>query len=188
MTRAEFLTRLKRGLAGMPASAIADIVADYEAHFADGLDAGRTEADVAAGLGDPERLAREQRAEQGVKRWEEAKNPSAAAGAIFAIVGLGAIDILFLLPLLMGVLGTLFAFFIGAIGIFVGGGVVAAVGPFAGQPGGPATAFLLGIGLMAAATALAAVTTLLTIWLVNGLVWFGRLHYRLLKPAIETQV
>ncbi|EJL36737.1 putative membrane protein [Caulobacter sp. AP07] len=188
MTRAEFLTRLKRGLAGMPASAITDIVADYEAHFADGLAAGRTEADVAAALGEPERLAREQRAEQGVKRWEEAKNPSAAAGAIFAIVGLGAIDILFLLPLLMGVLGTLFACFMAAIGIFVAGGVVTAVGPFAGQPGGPAVAFLLGIGLMATATALAAVTTLLSIWLVNGLVWFGRLHYRLLKPAIETQV
>jgi uncharacterized membrane protein len=49
-------------------------------------------------------------------------------------------------------------------------------------------AFLLGIGLMAGATALAAVTTLLTVGLVNGLIWYGRLHYRLLKPAIETQV
>ena len=188
MTRAEFLIRLKRGLAGLPASAIADIVADYEAHFADAQEAGRSEAEVAAALGEPERLAREQRAEIGVKRWEEVKNPSAAAGAIFAILGLGAIDILFLLPLLMGVLGTLFAFFMAAIGIFVGGGFVATVGPFAGPPGGPAVGFLIGIGLMAAATALAAVTTLLTIWLVNGLVWYGRLHYRLLKPAIETQV
>jgi uncharacterized membrane protein len=80
------------------------------------------------------------------------------------------------------------AFFMAAIGIFVAGGAVTTIGPFAGQPGGPAVAFLLGIGLMAAATALAAVTGLLTIWLVNGLVWFGRLHYRLLKPAIETQV
>ncbi|CAN5116210.1 DUF1700 domain-containing protein [soil metagenome] len=188
MTRAEFLTRLKRGLAGLPASAIADIVADYEAHFADAQVAGRSEAEVAAALGEPERLAREQRAEIGVKRWEEVKNPSAAAGAVFAILGLGAIDILFLLPLLMGVLGTLFAFFMAAIGIFVAGGFVTTVGPFAGPPGGPAVAFLIGIGLMAASTALAAVTTLLTIWLVNGLVWYGRLHYRLLKPAIETQV
>ena len=188
MTRAEFLTRLKRGLAGMPAAQITDIVADYEAHFNDAQEAGRSESEVAAALGDPERLAREQRAEQGVKRWEETKNPSAAASAIFAIVGLGAIDILFLLPLLMGVLGALFAFFIAAIVMFVAGGAVTTAGPFAGLPGGPAVAFLIGIGLMAAATAMAAVTTLLTIWLVNGLVWFGRLHYRLLKPAIETQV
>ncbi|MBO9710635.1 MAG: DUF1700 domain-containing protein [Caulobacter sp.] len=188
MTRAEFLTRLKRGLAGLPASSIADIVADYEAHFAEGLEAGRTEAEVAAALGDPDRLAREQRAEQGVKRWEEAKNPSAAAGAIFAVIGLGAIDILVLLPLLMGVLGGLFGFFMGAIGIFVGGGVVFAAGPFAAPPGGPGTAILAGVGLMAGGVCLAAVTTLVTIGLVNALVWYGRLHYRLLKPAIETQV
>lgn len=188
MTRAEFLTRLRRGLAGLPASTIADIVADYEAHFAEAQEAGRSEAEVAAALGDPERLAREQRAEQGVKRWEETKSPSAATGAIFAILGLGAIDIIILLPLLMGVLGTLFAFLMAAVGIFVAGGAVTTVGPFAGPPGGPAVAFLLGIGLMAAATALAAVTTLMTIGLVNALVWYGRLHYRLLKPAIETQV
>jgi DNA-binding transcriptional ArsR family regulator len=96
MTRAEFLTRLKRGLAGLPAAQIADIVADYEAHFNDAQEAGRSESEVAAALGEPERLAREQRAEQGVRRWEETKNPSAAAGAIFAILGLGALDLFFL--------------------------------------------------------------------------------------------
>ena len=188
MTRAEFLIRLKRGLAGLPAASIADIVADYEAHFADGLEAGRTEADVAAALGDPARLAREQRAEQGVKRWEEAKNPSAAAGAIFAIVGLGAIDIVFLAPLLIGVFGGLFGCLMGSIGLFVGGGFAFAAGPFMHPPGGPGTAILIGVGLMAAGICLAAVTTLVTIGLVNALVWYGRLHYRLLKPAIETQV
>ncbi|MBW8859629.1 MAG: DUF1700 domain-containing protein, partial [Caulobacter sp.] len=47
MTRAEFLTRLKRGLAGMPAAQIADIVADYEAHFNDAQEAGRSESEVA---------------------------------------------------------------------------------------------------------------------------------------------
>ncbi len=34
MTRDEFLRRLNRGLAGGPPDAIADIVSDYEAHFA----------------------------------------------------------------------------------------------------------------------------------------------------------
>jgi len=32
------------------------------------------------------------------------------------------------------------------------------------------------------------VLTLLWIGLVNGIVWYGRLHYRLLKPALEPQV
>jgi len=39
--------------------------------------------------------------------------------------------------------------------------------------------------MMALATCLGAILTLVTIGLVNALVWYARLHYRLLKPAIE---
>ncbi|MDI1363530.1 MAG: hypothetical protein PSX79_01450, partial [bacterium] len=48
MTRNEFMTRLRRGLAGLPAVTIADIVADHEAHFAEAAADGRTEAEAAA--------------------------------------------------------------------------------------------------------------------------------------------
>ena len=44
MTRAEFMGRLRRGLVGMPAAAAADIAADYEIHFEDGLAAGIDDA------------------------------------------------------------------------------------------------------------------------------------------------
>ncbi len=187
MTRAEFMTRLSRGLAGLPATAIADITSDYEAHFTDGLAAGRTEAEVVAALGNPDRLARELRAEAGLKRWEEEKSTSAAAGAVFAVLGLGAIDILILLPILMGVLGTLFGLFLAVIAMFVGGGVVMTAGPFTEPPGGPIVAVLAGVGLMGLATSMGAILALVTVGLVNALVWYARLHYRLLKPAIEPQ-
>ena len=49
MTRAEFMGRLRRGLVGMPTATAADIASDYEIHFEDGLAAGRSEAEVAAG-------------------------------------------------------------------------------------------------------------------------------------------
>ena len=58
MTRQAFMARLREGLRGLPVQAQADISADYEAHFAEGEAAGRSEADVAAALGDPGRLAR----------------------------------------------------------------------------------------------------------------------------------
>lgn len=64
---------------------------------------------------------------------------------------LGALDILILLPLLMGVIGTVFGFFIAAIGLFIAGGVIMVAGPFAGFPGGPFAAILMGLGLMAGA-------------------------------------
>jgi len=187
MTRAEFMGRLRRGLVGMPTSAAADIASDYEIHFEDGAAAGRSEAEVAAALGDPDRLARELRAEAGAQRWHQEKNPSAAAGAVFAVLGLGAIDLLILLPIFMSVVGVLFGFFIAAIGLFIGGGVTMIAGPLAGFPGGAATAILAGIGLMAGATALGALTAIATVLLVNATVWYARLHYRLLKPALGDQ-
>jgi uncharacterized membrane protein len=187
MTRAEFMGRLRRGLVGMPTAAAADIASDYETHFEDGAAAGRSEAEVAAALGDPDRLARELRAEAGAQRWHQEKNPSAAAGAVFAVLGLGAIDLLILLPIFMSVVGVLFGFFMAAVGLFIGGGAVMIAGPLAGFPGGPAAAILGGIGLMAGATALGALTAVMTILLVNATVWYARLHYRLLKPALGEQ-
>lgn len=187
MTRAEFMSRLRRGLVGLPITTANEIASDYGIHFEDGLTAGRTEAEVAAALGDPDRLARELRAEAGAQRWHQEKNPSAAAGAVFAVLGLGAIDLLILLPIFMSVVGVLFGFFMAAIGLFIGGGVVMIAGPVAGFPGGIATAILAGLGLMAGATALGALTAIATILLVNATVWYARLHYRLLKPALEPQ-
>ncbi|ACG78059.1 conserved hypothetical protein [Phenylobacterium zucineum HLK1] len=187
MTRQAFIARLREGLRGLPPQAVADIVADYETHFTEGEAAGRTEAEVAAALGDPDRLARELRAEATLARWREERSPSSAAAAIFAVLGLGAIDILILLPILMGIGGALFGLYIAAIAGFFAGGVVFAAAPFVDPPGGPVAGVLAGIGIMAGSASVGAVLTLVTIGLINALVWYGRLHYRLLKPALEPQ-
>jgi uncharacterized membrane protein len=187
MTRQAFIDRLRLGLSGLPPKAIAEIVADYEAHFTEGEAAGRTEAEVAEALGDPARLARELRAEAGLKAWEQNRNASGAAAAVFAVLGLGAIDILILLPILMGVGGAIFGIAVALIAVFLAGGVVFAAGPFTGLPGGPVVAILAGLGMMSGAASLGALLVICTIGLVNALVWYGRLHYRLLKPALEPQ-
>ena len=185
MTRAEFLTRLRRGLNGLPPEAIDEIVADHEAHFVEAAAKGRNDPEIAAALGNPERLAREVRVEAGLARWEAEKTPGNAVAAMVALIGLASLDILFLLPLLVGVASGLAAVFVAAIAVFIAGGVVFVAGPFAAPPGGPLVAILLGVGVMALGVVMAAVTAVLTIWLVNALVWFGRLHYRLLKPALQ---
>ena len=186
MTRQAFMARLREGLRGLPPQTVADFVADYEAHFTDGEAAGRTEAEVAAALGDPDRLAREIRAESSMTRWREERSPGAAAAAVFAVLGLGAIDILILLPFLMGIGAALIAFAVAIIIAFFFGAFMFAGGPFMDPPGGPATAILGGIGFMAGAASAGAVLTIISIGLMNALVWYGRLHYRLLKPALQS--
>jgi uncharacterized membrane protein len=185
MTRDDFMTRLRGGLAGLPAQAQADIVADYDTHFTEGAAAGRGESDIAAALGDPDRLARELRAEAGLKRWEAERNPEAAAAAVFAVLGLGAIDVLVLLPILIGVVSFMCAVAIMVIVGFVAGAIILAVSAFAGDLAAIGAHILGGLGIMAVSVFAGAVLTLVTIALVNALVWYGRLHFRLLKPAID---
>jgi uncharacterized membrane protein len=185
MSRQAFLNRLREGLRDMPAGAADDIIADYEAHFAEGEAAGRTEAEVAAALGDPGRLARELKAEAGLKQWEAQRNPSAAAGAVFAVLGLGAIDVLILLPILLPIAGVLFGLAIAGVALFGVGGFVFAIGPFVGTGRDIGAAMLAGVGVMAGGLSLGSLTALATIGFVNALVWYGRLHRRLLKPALE---
>ena len=185
MTRQEFLAKLRAGLAGLPATTIHDVATDYETHFSEGEAAGRSETEIAAALGDPSRLAREIRAEAGLKAWRETRSPATAAAAIFAVLGLGALDIIILLPVLMGVGGVLCGLFIvTAVCLFAGGAMLVG-GPFYGGPGGIVGLMLAGLGVVAGSVSAAAVLMLITIGLVNGLAWYGRLHYRLLKPAIE---
>jgi uncharacterized membrane protein len=92
-----------------------------------------------------------------------------------------------LLPILISVVSIICTAGIVALVGFVGGAVWFAAGPFAHQPGGVGAALLGGLGLMAGGVSLAAVVTLVSIGLVNALIWYGRLHYRLLKPAIDPQ-
>ncbi len=187
MTRAEFMGRLRRGLVGMPAAAADEIAADYEIHFEDGAAAGRSEAEVAAALGDPDRLARELRAEAGAQRWHQEQNPSAAAGAIFGLIGLGAIDILILLPIVFPVFGAVLAVLVSGVAIFLAGGAVLVAGPFLGAPGGVLAAILMGVGLMGLGLFMGGLMAVLTKWLIDATIWYARLHYRVLKPALDNQ-
>ena len=185
MTRAEFMARLRRGLSALSLNAQTEITADYEAHFSDAAAAGRSEEETAAALGDPDRLARELRAEYGLKAWEENKSPRNATGAILALLGLGVVDVFIVSVLLFPVLSILFAIFMVVVVGFVMGGVVMIGGPIVGYAGGAAVAFLAGLGLVGLSTSIGALTLMACVGLVNLSVWYARLHFRLLKPAID---
>jgi uncharacterized membrane protein len=187
MTRNEFIKRLKAGLKGMPQGDVDDIVADYEAHFEAGAAEGRNEQEVALALGNPGRLARELRFEAGFRNWESERSPSSAWAAVLAFMGLATIDILILLPILLPILGVMFGLFVAVLAVFIAGGFVMIVGPFGGFPGSWLVAVLAGLGMMSASVAAGALLTLVATWMVNALMWFGRLHYRVIEPAIHSE-
>jgi uncharacterized membrane protein len=185
MTRLEFLDTLRRRLAGLPQAEIDELVGDYATHFADGMAAGRSEAEIAEALGDPMRLARELRAEAGFRRWEQAPTPGNFFAVLFGLLALIAVDFVFLLPLLGGL--ALFTFLAGMamIGLCIGG-VVLVLKLFSFDHGLSLhylTRIFGGVGLLGLGIGGSALLLLMIDYVVRLLGKFARLHYELLNKA-----
>jgi uncharacterized membrane protein len=185
MTKAEFLDTLRRRLAGLPPDEIDDLVGDYATHFTEGMAAGRSEAEIAAALGDPMRLARELRAEAGFRRWEEARTPANFFAVLFAFLALIAVDFMFLLPLLGGL--ALLTFIVGLVLLaFCVAGLALTMNLFRFDHGFSLhylSRILSGIGLMGLGVGGGALLALMVDYVVRLLGKFARLHYALLNKA-----
>jgi uncharacterized membrane protein len=185
MNRVGFLRILHDGLAGLPEHEIDDILADYIAYFDEADASGRSEEEVAAALGDPRRLARELRAESGLRRWENHRSLGNSGAALLALGGLAAVDLLLLLPLLFAVM---LAILVMGLVIFVLGivGVGLLLSLFKIWHFGSIAAIVLralaGIGLITGSLGCVALLLLALNGAVKMLGGYARLHYRLLKP------
>jgi uncharacterized membrane protein len=185
MNRDAFLHALGDGLAGLPADEIDDIIEDYIAYFDEAHASGRSEEDVAVALGDPRRLARELRAEAGLRRWENHRSLGNSGAALLALGGLAAVDIVLLLPLLLAVMVAMFViglvtFVLGIVGI----GLLLSLFKIAqfASIGAMVLRALAGIGLLAGSMGCVALLLLALNGAVKMLGRYARLHYRLLKP------
>ena len=186
MNRAAFLNRLRDGLKGLPQYSIDEIVSDYEAHFAEGASAGRSEDDVSAALGDPSRLARELRAEAGIQRWEAQPSAGNFWRVVLALFGLAILDFWFIFPVLGAVIGIFFAFVGISIAMFVCGVLaLASMLSFGVFPelGSMTLRALLGVGLLSGSFGVSALLILFVKWFATLIIKFARLHYRLLDSA-----
>jgi len=184
--RAEFLATLRAGLRGAGPKAIDEIIADYSTHFDEGTAAQRSEAEVAAALGDPLALADELRLELRIGNFEAAPSARSAAQVVGGVIAMGAINTLMLCvvaPLL--VLIALCA--IVAIVTAAGTGIwFLFAGSSLGLPGGIGTPVLCGLGLLTAAISIGAFALLAGRALTHGLARHARLQYRLLPRASKT--
>jgi uncharacterized membrane protein len=188
MTKAQFLNTLRHRLGGMPPDEIDDIIVDYAAHFADGRAAGRSEEEIAKALGDPVRLARELRAEAGLRRWEEERSPASFFAVLFAFLALIAVDFVFLLPLIGGLLLAAFIVAIVLIALCIAGIVLLAKvlsweGLFALKS---ITRGLYGFGLLGIGIGGGALLLMALDYAVRLLGRFARLHYTLLNKAEQS--
>jgi uncharacterized membrane protein len=187
MKRADFMVQLRAGLAGLHSADVDDILADYESHFANGADHGRSEEEVCAALGDPARLAREMRAEVGFRRWEENRTPGNLAGVLLALLGLATLDLIFLFPILLVMAAVFLGLACGCIGVIIGGTVLL-VSTMVGNDHGmsPMMQGFLGLGLISGGIGGGALVMLVANWVARALIRYARLHFRLFDTATQS--
>jgi uncharacterized membrane protein len=111
----EYLRILKSRLAGtLPGDELDDLLSDYSEHFRIGKANGRSEEELFRSLGSPEDVAREIRATHLVKKAECQKTCGNLFHAVFATIGLGLFNLVFvLLPFIILIIMVLVVFIVG---------------------------------------------------------------------------
>ena len=101
MKQEAFIQRLRQGLASLPKHDVEEIVADYREYIGDAVAAGRDEEEVIAALGDPDKLAREFRAQATYRQWQARRSFGNLARVVVSIAGLGLLNLLLLVPFMI---------------------------------------------------------------------------------------
>ena len=128
MNRNEFLNRMRYLLSAFPKEDRDEIMYDYEEHFRCGLEAGKSEVEIADALGDVNVIARQFRANFTIKRAETTASASNLLKAVLSTVALGFFNLVFVFGPFVGLVCILFVLFILAIATtIVGFAVLCAV-------------------------------------------------------------
>ncbi len=121
MNKKEFIKKLSSYLAGIAEEDRKDVISDFEEHFKEGLAEGRTEEDIAGSLGDPRSLANQLKASILVNRAEKTTSAVNITRAVFATLGLGFFNLIFILGPFIAIAGVLIALFACAIAFTASG-------------------------------------------------------------------
>lgn len=160
MTEKQYLDALQKGLKWMSENERRETLSDYEAHFAAGMDRGKSEEEVAANLGDPSEVirmfhtqSRLTAAQETMAKARSSRSASSVFNAILAGIGLGFFNLIIILPVFLVLVVVVIALYAAAGSIAVSGIAVMIAGIFfpvieLGPPGVTSAIFLLvGIGL-----------------------------------------
>jgi len=184
MSRAEFLATLRAGLRGAPEATVEEVLADYAAHFDEGVAVQRSEADIAAALGDPRAIASELRMEMRIGDFEAAPSVRSGLRVLTGAWRHGVVS--FLLLCVVALMLALVPIAAMAVGVLLAaGGWFFIDGSSLELNGGMATILLCGVGLIAAAVSLMALMMLAGHGLVHVVGRYTRSRSRILPRSSQ---
>jgi len=127
MNQQAYLASLKRSLSGLPGDQIEDILRDYEQHFADAMQSGRSADEVASGLGDPRKVALEFKALMHVEAFQDKHSLANFGRMTLALARAAGFNLVFLPFMLVAPL-LLLSLYLASACALVGGATLTASG------------------------------------------------------------
>ncbi|MBB3220122.1 DUF1700 domain-containing protein [Pseudoduganella umbonata] len=127
MGKQEYLDALGKAMTGLPPETAARTLAYYEQRFIDGLVAGRSEAEIAADLDEPRKIAMTLRANVHLQSFEQRRTPARFGRMLASFAGLAVFNLFMVVPaavfaaLLIAVYTCSFAFYVGGIAVAASG-------------------------------------------------------------------
>lgn len=121
MNKQEFMVILKYHLHGIPEQDLKELLFDYEEHFEMGIRDGRDEEEIAVSLGTPKSIAKEIKANYMITKVEESFTVGNFFRAMFATLGLGFFNLVFILGPFIGIASALLAVLVSGIAITISG-------------------------------------------------------------------
>ena len=127
MGKLDYLDALKRAMTGIPPETQAKTLAFYEQRFVDGVDAGRSEEQVAQELDDPKKIAMTLRASMHMQAFETKKHPANFVRMAFAAIALLIFNLVMVVPAIVyaSLLASMYAF---GLALYLYGVVITASG------------------------------------------------------------
>lgn len=191
MKKRDYLNLLRFHLKELPEVIINDIVYDYEMHFNEGLEKGKTEEEISQELGSPEEIAKEILSSEnfGKEKFKRDKNDYGEFESEYNEDGkdkrfptkliIIVVALVVFLPILISLFGALFGIIIGAFGVaiaFIATGIAMAVGiftpgPIVGFGGGlnPITMILISIFLVSSGSLIIRLMVIFVKWLIKSI-------------------
>ena len=118
----DYLNKLEKSLRYMSADEKAEIVQDYREHFEIGLEAGKSEQQIIAALGDPRELAKMYTALGATRRAHESKSVKDTWQMLGAIARYKVGGGILMASLYFAALSAMLVLFAAAVGLIGGGG------------------------------------------------------------------
>lgn len=183
MDKVTFIGKLRYQLSALPQKERQDILADFEQHFIDGMQAGKSEEEVAAMLGDPNAIAL-----QFVDEPPKNSNNDIASGVgrgILATMGLLLFDLIIALPIIVSLIAVVIALWAVVLALFVSG-LACFIAPFFGGLGlAIIPAIFAGLSLLGLTGLCGIGMFYASKYFIKGLIGYGTAHYRIIKGGID---